>query len=552
MGNEHSKNKAEQAPEKPLHGGLNGHAVSISSNGLENVISEAAVEQNSMPPSLPPSEESGIVETDGSGLGPVVVEQKSAIKEVPEVEPETQNAKTQNTPEPELEPATQEKEEPKNSTKEKVNIFENLFKKKAKPQPTPNPDPALEKEEPIKDKIVEEIESSAEDQKVPVAVTDGIQAEPLAEVKEDTETSKERPNPSPEAEEVKSPKIAEESSHIQENQEGESQTEENPVMNFFKTLVTPTKKTKQETATPAVAKDQKEAQPTTTTTAAQLVDAPATAKGGMSIPPSPAPAPGLGPAPGPAPAPAPTPAPKPAPAPAPGSCKMEVKAELAAQSVTNTPKEEPKGAAKEPEAAKPKSDRPFSRLFSRKALIGLKSKIKAKSTSGARAPAKPAAATVEPVEPQPVVEVQTVEPVEPQPVVEVQNVDFSKTDTLEASATLEPPPPAPEEEKTPAASKASPFTSFSLFKTKAAVPKKEVPAPAAEAVAEPSVAKDEPKAPEDPAVDSKPVSGPSEVMENSPVLPKRLEKRNSIHLFFKNLGKGQSDAGVQTEPEKTK
>ncbi|XP_055747733.1 proteoglycan 4-like [Salvelinus fontinalis] len=453
MGNEHSKNKAEQAPEKPLHGGLNGHAVSISSNGLENVTSEAAVEQNSMPPSLPPSEESGIVEADGSGLGPVVVEQKSAIKKVPEVEPEIQNAKTQNTPEPELEPATQEKEEPKNSTKEKVNIFENLFKKKAKPQPTPNPDPALEKEEPIKEKIVEEIESSAEDQKVPVAVTDGIQAEPLAEVKEDTGTSKERPNPSPEAEEVKSPKIAEESSHIQENQEGESQTEDNPVMNFFKTLVTPTKKNKLETATPDVAKDQKEAQPTTTTTAAQLVDAPATAKGGMSIPPSP-------PA---APAPAPPAAPPAAPAPAP-----------------------------------------------------------------------------------------TVEPVEPQPVVEVQNVDFSKMATLEASATLEPPPPAPEEEKTPAAPKASPFTSFSLFKTKPAVPKKEVPAPAAEAVAGPSVAKDEPKVPEDPAVDSKPLSGPSEVMENSPVLPKRLEKRNSIHLFFKNLGKRQSDAGVQTEPEKTK
>ncbi|XP_014002469.1 fibrous sheath CABYR-binding protein isoform X4 [Salmo salar] len=521
MGNEHSKNKAEQAPEKPLHGGLNGHAVSISSNGLENVTSEAAVEQNSMPTSLPPSEESGIVEADGSGLGPVVVEQKSAVKKVPEVEPETQNAKTQNTAEPELEPATQEKEEPKNSTQEKVNIFENLFKKKAKPQPTPNPDPALEKEEPIREKIVEEIESSAEDQKVPVAVTDGIQAEPLAEVKEDTETSKERPNPSPEAEEVKSPKIAEESSHIQENQEGESQTEDNPVMNFFKTLVTPIKKNKQETATPDVAKDQKEAQPTTTT-AAQLVDA--TAKGGMLIPPAAAPAPA--PAPAPAAAPAAAPAPPAAAAPAPAPPKMEVKAELAAQPVTNAPKEEPKGAAKEAEAAKPKSDRPFSRLFSRK--------------------------TVEPVEPQPVVEVQTVEPVEPQPVVEVQNVDFSKTATLEASATLEPPPPAPEDEKTPAASKASPFTSFSLFKTMAAVPKKEVPAPAAEAVAGPSVAKDEPKAPEDPAVDSKPVSGPSEVMENSPVLPKRLEKRNSIHLFFKNLGKRQSDAGVQTEPEKTK
>ncbi|CAB1330046.1 unnamed protein product [Coregonus sp. 'balchen'] len=475
MGNEHSENKAEQAPEKHLNGGLNGHAVSISSNGLENVTSEAAVEQNSKPPSVPPSEESGIVEADGSGLGPVVMEQEYAIKKVPEVEPESQNAKTQTTPE--LEPVPQEKEEPKNSTKEKVNIFENLFKKKAKPQP--NPDPALEKEEPIKKKIVEEIKSSPEDQKVPVAVTNGIQAEPFAEVQEDTETSEERPNPSPQAEEVKSHKIGEESSHIQENQEGETQTEENPVMNFFKTLVTPTKK-KQETATPDVAKDQKEAQPTTTTTAAQVVDAPAAAKGGMSIPPPPAPP------------------------------KMEVKAELAAQPVTNTPKEEPKGAAKEPEAAKPKSDLPFSRLFSRK----------------------------------------TVEPVEPQPVVEVQKVDSSKMATLEASAKPEPPPPAPEEEKTPAASKASPFTSFSLFK--AAEPKKEAPAPAAEAVAGPSVAKDEPKAPEAPAVDSKPVSGPSEGVENSPVLPKRLEKRNSIHLFFKNLGKRQTDAGVQTEPEKTK
>ncbi|XP_041701588.1 titin isoform X2 [Coregonus clupeaformis] len=514
MGNEHSENKAEQAPEKHLNGGLNGHAVSISSNGLENVTSEAAVEQNSKPPSVPPSEESGIVEADGSGLGPVVMEQEYAIKKVPEVEPESQNAKTQTTPE--LEPVPQEKEEPKNSTKEKVNIFENLFKKKAKPQP--NPDPALEKEEPIKKKIVEEIKSSPEDQKVPVAVTNGIQAEPFAEVQEDTETSEERPNPSPQAEEVKSHKIGEESSHIQENQEGETQTEENPVMNFFKTLVTPTKK-KQETATPDVAKDQKEAQPTTTTTAAQVVDAPAAAKGGMSIPPPPAPP------------------------------KMEVKAELAAQPVTNTPKEEPKGAAKEPEAAKPKSDLPFSRLFSRKALIGLKSKIKVKSTSGARAPAKPAAA----------------------------KVDSSKMATLEASAKPEPPPPAPEEEKTPAASKASPFTSFSLFKDLlnqmaskvqtastsgvrllkkpfkgAAEPKKEAPAPAAEAVAGPSVAKDEPKAPEAPAVDSKPVSGPSEGVENSPVLPKRLEKRNSIHLFFKNLGKRQTDAGVQTEPEKTK
>lgn len=48
------------------------------------------------------------------------------------------------------------------------------------------------------------------------------------------------PNPSPEAEEVKGPGIGEERNHLEENQEGESQTEDNPVMNFFKTLVSKT------------------------------------------------------------------------------------------------------------------------------------------------------------------------------------------------------------------------------------------------------------------------------------------------------------------------
>ncbi|CAB1336629.1 unnamed protein product [Coregonus sp. 'balchen'] len=466
MGNEHSKNKGhtndktEQTLEKHQKGGLNSHAVSISSDCLENnVTSEAAVEQNSKPPSLPPSEETGIVEANGSGRAPVVVEQEPVIKKVLEAEPET--AKTETTPAP-----NPQKKEPKESSKEK-------FKKKAKPQPIPNPDPALENEEPIKEKAVEESKSSPE---VPVTVTDGIHAEPLAEVKEDTGYREVKPpNPSPEAEEVKGSGIGEESIHLEENQEGESQTEENPVMNFFKKLVTPTKKTKQETATPDVTKyqSQKEAQPTATTTAAQVADAPAAAKGGMSIPPPPPPAP--------------------------APPKMEVKAELAAQPVANTPKEEPKDAAKEPEAAKTKSDSPFSKLFSKK------------------------------------------------------KIDASKTATLEASAKPKPPPaPAPEEEKKPAAAKSS----FSLFKPKASKPKKEAPAPApalaAEAAAGPSVAKEEPKAPEIPAVDSKPASGPSEGGENSPVLPKRLEKRNSIHLFFKNLGKRQSDAGVQTEPEKTK
>ncbi|XP_023861543.1 myristoylated alanine-rich C-kinase substrate isoform X4 [Salvelinus sp. IW2-2015] len=501
MGNEHSKNKghtkdkSEQALDKHPEGEVNSHAVSIVYDGLENSdTSEAAVEQNSQPSSLPPTKEPGIVEANGSGCAPVVVEQEPVIENVPEAEAET--AKTKTIPEPE---PNHQKKEPKESSKERVNVFDNLFKKKATPQP--NPDPAPEKEDPIKDKTVEESKSSPE---VPVTVTDGIHAEPLDEVKEEV-------NPSPEAEDVKGPGIGEESNHLEENQEGESQTEDNPVMNFFKTLVTPTKKNKQGAATPDVTKDQsqKEAQPTATTTAAQVVDAPAAAKGGMSIPPPPPPAP--------------------------APPKMEVKAEIAAQPGTNTPKKEPKDDAKEPEATKSKSDSPFSRLFSRKALLGLKSKIKVKSTSGASAPAKPPAVTVEPVEPQ--------------PVVEVQEIDASKTATLEASAKPEPPlAPAPKEGKKPAVAKAS----FSLFKPKASEPKKEAPAPAAEAIAGPSVAKEEPKAPEIPAVDSKPASGPSEGGDNSPVLPKRLEKRNSIHLFFKNLGKRQSDAGVQTEPEKTK
>ncbi|XP_031659859.1 translation initiation factor IF-2 isoform X4 [Oncorhynchus kisutch] len=468
MGNEHSKNKghtkdeSEQALDKHLEGEVNSHAVSILYDGLENSdTSEAAVEQNSQPSSRPPAKEPGIVEANGSGCAPVVVEQEPVIENVPEAEAET--AKTKTIPEPE---PKHQKKEPKESSKERVNVFDNLFKKKATPQL--NPDPAPEKEEPIKEKTVEESKSSPE---VSVTVTDGIHAEPLDEVKEDTETSVKPPKPSPEAEEVKGPGIGEESSHLEENQEGESQTEDNPVMNFFKTLVTPTKKNKQGTATPDVTKDQsqKEAKPTATTTAAQVVDAPAAAKGGMSFPPPPPPAP--------------------------APPKMEVKAEIAAQPVTNAPKKEPKDAAKEPEATKSKSDSPFSRLFSRK------------------------------------------------------EIDASKTATLEASAKPEPPPaPAPKEGKKPAVAKAS----FSFFKPKASEPKKEAPAPAADAIAGPSVAKEEPKAPEIPAVDSKPASGPTEGGDNSPILPKRLEKRNSIHLFFKNLGKRQSDAGVQTEPEKTK
>ncbi|XP_071203714.1 chemotaxis regulatory protein ChePep-like isoform X5 [Salvelinus alpinus] len=174
MGNEHSKNKghtkdkSEQALDKHPEGEVNSHAVRILYDGLENSdTSEAAVEQNSQPSSLPPPKEPGIVEANGSGCAPVVVEQEPVIENVPEAEAET--AKTKTIPEPE---PNHQKKEPKESSKERVNVFDNLFKKKATPQP--NPDPAPEKEDPIKDKTVEESKSSPE---VPVTVTDGIHAE---------------------------------------------------------------------------------------------------------------------------------------------------------------------------------------------------------------------------------------------------------------------------------------------------------------------------------------------------------------------------------------
>ncbi|XP_064812151.1 probable serine/threonine-protein kinase kinX [Oncorhynchus masou masou] len=173
MGNEHSKNKghtkdkSEQALDKHPEGEVNSHAVSILYDGLENSdTSEAAVEQNSQPSSRPPAKEPGIVEANRTGCAPVVVEQEPVIENVPEAEAET--AKTKTIPEPE---PNHQKKEPKESSKERVNVFDNLFKKKATPQP--KSDPAPKKEE-IKEKTVEEKKSSPE---VSVTVTDEVHAE---------------------------------------------------------------------------------------------------------------------------------------------------------------------------------------------------------------------------------------------------------------------------------------------------------------------------------------------------------------------------------------
>ncbi|XP_034733253.1 breast carcinoma-amplified sequence 1 isoform X6 [Etheostoma cragini] len=295
-----------------------------------------------------------------------------------------------------------------------------------------------------------------------------------------------------------------------ESDNGEdSNPEENPVMNFFKTLVTP-KITKKEPATPGATKDQ----------VAQVSEPPAVPKG-MSYPPPPPPEPP----------------------------RMEIKGEPAAKPVKPTPKEEPKAAAKEAESPQKKSARKaLSKFFSPKVLIGVKaSKGKGASASGGKAPAKAKTAAVK--------------------------VDPSKAGTLEAAAKPEPPPPVQEAKKS-----ASKSAFLSRFKPKelldnmttkvqaastsgvrllrrttgvAAGPQKASPAPAA--AAETVKAREEPKAAaksSEAVVDKKTASGAPQAGDDAANVPRKLEKRNSIQLFFKHLGqkRNSTDAGVQTEP----
>lgn len=273
-------------------------------------------------------------------------------------------------------------------------------------------------------------------------------------------------DPSPEGE--KAPEADDGNSQPVETRE-DSHPEENPVMNFFKTLVTSTKAAKKETATPDATKDQsqKESQPAATTTVAQVCEPPAAPKG-MSIPPPPPPEPP----------------------------KMEIKGEPAAKPAKPTPKEEPKAAAKAAESSKGKSAKDTLSKFFRP-----------------------------------------------------KKVDPSKTGTLEAAPKPEPAPPVQEEKKT-----ASKSAFLSLFKPKAADPKKAAPAPAVAAEASQTAkAKEEPKAAaksSEAAVENKPASAASQAGEDAASGPRKLEKRNSIQMFFKILGqkRNSTDAGVQTEP----
>ncbi|XP_025757683.1 breast carcinoma-amplified sequence 1 isoform X5 [Oreochromis niloticus] len=503
MGNEQSVNIEELSkngtiPEKHENGTVNGISIEVTSGGLEiNGKSETTVCQNGKAHSL----NSAIQSTDVIGKSECQPDIVQDVSEAPDAKiqavSEAPDAKIQAVSE--VPDTNTQKEEVKKSKGEKGrHHFGKLFKKKSEPKA---------EAETVEEK---EKETQREDQ-TDVSVPPTEPQQETANLNQEPESLKEpervTPVSSPKEENV--PETDNGDSEAVESKE-ESNPEENPVMNFFKTLVTPTKTSKKETAIPDAAKvkSQKETQPAATTTVAQISEPPAAPKG-MSVPPPPPPEPP----------------------------KMEIKGEPTAKPVKASAKEEPKAAEKEPVSSKGKSAKDtLSKLFRQKET-----------------------------------------PVEvPAPVVEVQKVDSSKADTREAAAKPEPPPPAQEEKKS--ASK-SPFLSFFkpqvlldhmttkvqaastsgirfLRKTTglAAEPKKVTPTPPAAAEAAQAVkAKEEPKVAaksSEQAADNKPASVPSQAGDDAASVPKKLEKRNSIQLFFKNLTQKRpsTDAGVQTEP----
>ncbi|XP_023122505.1 breast carcinoma-amplified sequence 1 isoform X14 [Amphiprion ocellaris] len=464
MGNEQSMNTEPvengKISEKHENGSVNGLSAKITSNGLEtDDKSETILHQNGEPHSLTFATESSeyvIIESECQAASAQV------ISDIPDT--------------------TTQKEEVKKSKEEKINLFNRMFRKKAEP--------------PRGVESAEEKRTSGEDQTdVSLPSTDPQQETTNQKQESEPLTLPESVTPDCGPEEENVPETDNGNSEPVESQE-ESNPEENPVMNFFKTLVTTTKTSKKETATPDATKEQsqKETQPAATTTVAQISEPPAAPKG-MSIPPPPPPEPP----------------------------KMEIKGEPSAKPVKPVPKEEPKAAAKQPESSKGKSAKDTLSKFFRP-----------------------------------------------------KKVDPSKSGTLEAAAKPEPPPPVQEEKK-----KASKSPFFSLFKPKvlldhmttkvqaastsgvrllrkttglAAESKKATPTPPAAAEATQAVkTKEEPKAAaksSEAVVDNKPASVASQAGDDAANVPKRLEKRNSIQLFFKNLGQKRhsTDAGVQTEP----
>ncbi|XP_078806346.1 breast carcinoma-amplified sequence 1 isoform X10 [Oryzias latipes] len=378
MGNEQSRDADVStngiAVEKHENGSANGLSAHIKLNGLETSVN---AHRNGELKSLKPTAESGSHVAVQAGAKPADVEVASEAGDMTDGK--------------------------KSKVKEKPQLLDKLFKKKAG-------------------------RAAGEDQTNQTFNEDGVQSltapqKETVDLRQGPATGPQNGTPHPRPE-VENPSSI--------SPPAEEEGEDNPVMNFFKTLV------------------------------AQVSEPPAAPKG-MPAPPPPPPEPP----------------------------KAEAKGEAAVKPVKA--KDEAKAAAKEPQSSKGKSAT-LSKLFRSK------------------------------------------------------KVDFSKAATLEAVAKPEPPPPAREEKKS------SKPSFFSAFKPKAAEPKKTAASPPAAAEAALAVkAKEEPKPAAkstEAAAENKPASTVSQAADDAAGVPKKLEKRNSIQLFFKNLGQKRhsTDAGVQTEP----
>ncbi|XP_055079063.1 breast carcinoma-amplified sequence 1 isoform X2 [Periophthalmus magnuspinnatus] len=448
-----------------------------------------------------------------------------------------QSEQKSNSPDPEeAEVKTPDPSVPREEIQPKEEIaglFSKMFKKK--PVPVVDTEPTREPEREHDKEQAKKPEKKPEEERYTETTSGDETDRSPAHTGQHLETGKLTAEPEKEVEDGE--RDSEKKGQESESERGENQdnaADDNPVMSFFKTLVTPTK-TKKEAPAPDAAKEQPQASetqpaPATTTTVAQISDPPAPPKG-MPMPPPPPPEP--------------------------------PRAQPAVK-----PKEEPK--PKDSPQAKSARDT-LTRLF--------RTKSKKTQPHAAVEDAHPDPQT--PLEPPPPVSgdetdstVGTQDTAEAETVVNQQKPDASKASTLEAAAKPDPAPAAHEEKK-PEAKKSV----LSFFKPKAlfdrvtstvqtassglqllmktpaaAADPKATPAPA---TAEAGPAKEEaPKAaksPEAPA-ESKPTTAAPPAGEEAPTPPKKQEKRNSITLFFKNLSQKRpsTDAGAPTEAEKTK
>ncbi|KAG7472058.1 hypothetical protein MATL_G00104520 [Megalops atlanticus] len=530
MGNEASHEiQGEHVQAKLQNGEPNGHALSISSEDTGEVVAcEAAVQQNSEVPSSLLTK----------GTSPHQGRRLTAEPTSQSINPE------QDTPTVPV-PASNE-EEPKEKARKKTNLFDKLLKKKNKDKTQEKP-------------TVAECDSSAEVQEppveAPVIVSNGLHSEP-GDAEESPAAAKEVPEgPSPNGAPAGSETLDAdaESAHLEDTAVGESLVEESPVMNFFKTLVTPSKTPKEEGAPPAVSteevkvggepegtakaetsaaavatapappepkdprpavkisvaspfsklfkgKSSKEVQPATTTVAQEL-DASAAAKAATPPPPPPPPEP-----------------PKP-----------EAKGEVAAKTVNSTQKEALKEAPKEPETStKQKSTKgsPFLSLFH-------PTKAAASKEKTAEVPAAPdqPPKTEEKKSGKSIISLFKPKVLQRLHASAVQAASAYGNSTQARPGALSPEAKAKESTSAGAAVAVDAGQS---------VQAKVEPKPSAEAEKKVEVAH----------VDNRSVSEASQTGEDATVsVSKKLEKRNSIHMFFKSLGpKRLSDTGVQTDP----